>query len=427
MEEVRKNMRLKEWLIAQIDSGKYTGLHWENREKSMFRIPWKHAAKHDYSQNEDAALFKAWAMFKGKYREGRDKADPSVWKTRLRCALNKSLDFQEVAERSQLDIPEPYKVYKVIQAEGLRDTDSSGSPVLYEDSLPGTVLSAAAPVSHKLEGEAHSDVDVGQRQSTDCEAQQSPVCMNIWTVPTDNEGHRSGKCLTMRAAGFETFEVTATYPSVLQITDLRLHVCLYYQGRLVRDFTTSTPEGCWILHGTVPAESEQIYGPSTVESLHFPLLEEAHLPPKTSRALASLLPHLQRGVLLWAAPDGVFIKRFCQARVYWAGPLAPHRDLPNKLEREKTYKVLDTAIFFKEVQQFLQQGGPTPQFQIDLCFGEEFPDSGWTVAQKLITAHVEPLFAFSLMGNIQRSAVEATAGIHANINNKDDVPRITLC
>lgn len=185
-------MRLKEWLIAQIDSGRYTGLNWENQEKTMFRIPWKHAAKQDYRQNEDAALFKvrdeilslwsvrficikgnnqaypngylegfvslyqglyliirlylifvhqlevvllrkinvfqsqshklnndlllqAWAIYKGKYREGRDKADPSVWKTRLRCALNKSTEFQEVPERSQLDISEPYKVYRILQ------------------------------------------------------------------------------------------------------------------------------------------------------------------------------------------------------------------------------------------------------------------------------------------------------------------------
>lgn len=51
-------MHMKEWLIAQIESGKYPGLSWENEEKTMFRIPWKHAAKKDYRQTADAALFK---------------------------------------------------------------------------------------------------------------------------------------------------------------------------------------------------------------------------------------------------------------------------------------------------------------------------------------------------------------------------------
>lgn len=58
MEDRSRHMRLREWLIAQIDSGKYAGLSWENEEKTMFRIPWKHAAKQDYRQNQDAALFK---------------------------------------------------------------------------------------------------------------------------------------------------------------------------------------------------------------------------------------------------------------------------------------------------------------------------------------------------------------------------------
>lgn len=53
-------------------------------------------------------------MFKGKHKEGIDKPDPPTWKTRLRCALNKSNDFDEIVERSQLDISEPYKVYRII-------------------------------------------------------------------------------------------------------------------------------------------------------------------------------------------------------------------------------------------------------------------------------------------------------------------------
>lgn len=59
-------------------------------------------------------LDQAWALFKGKYREGVDKLDPPTWKTRLRCALNKSSDFEELVGRSQLDVSEPFKVYRVI-------------------------------------------------------------------------------------------------------------------------------------------------------------------------------------------------------------------------------------------------------------------------------------------------------------------------
>lgn len=52
------NGKLRQWLIDQVDTGKYPGLVWENDEKSIFRIPWKHAGKQDYNRDEDAALFK---------------------------------------------------------------------------------------------------------------------------------------------------------------------------------------------------------------------------------------------------------------------------------------------------------------------------------------------------------------------------------
>lgn len=50
--------RLRQWLIEQIDSDLYPGLIWENEEKTMFRIPWKHAGKQDYNQEVDASIFK---------------------------------------------------------------------------------------------------------------------------------------------------------------------------------------------------------------------------------------------------------------------------------------------------------------------------------------------------------------------------------
>ncbi|XP_078138518.1 interferon regulatory factor 8-like, partial [Centroberyx gerrardi] len=108
--------RLKQWLMEQIHSGQYPGLQWEDDSHTLFRIPWKHAGKQDYNQEIDASIFKAWAVFKGKFKEG-DKAEPATWKTRLRCALNKSPDFEEVTERSQLDISEPYKVYRIVPEE----------------------------------------------------------------------------------------------------------------------------------------------------------------------------------------------------------------------------------------------------------------------------------------------------------------------
>lgn len=59
-----------------------------------------------------------------------------------------------------------------------------------------------------------------------------------------------------------------------------------------------------------------------------------------------MLPNiLDKGVLLWMMPDGLYAKRLCQGRVYWEGPLAPYVDKPNKLEKEQPSKLFDTQQF----------------------------------------------------------------------------------
>uniref|UniRef100_A0A3Q3XAU6 IRF tryptophan pentad repeat domain-containing protein n=1 Tax=Mola mola TaxID=94237 RepID=A0A3Q3XAU6_MOLML len=351
--ETGAKMHMKEWLIAQIESGKYEGLFWENEDKTMFRIPWKHAAKKDYKQTADAALFKAWAVYKGKYREGRDKADPTMWKTRLRCALNKSTDFQEVPERNQLDITEPYKVYFI------NNTSSRKSLVA---ALIGNVLRTVSLCS----------LEILMREHMYCE---------ITGQKTENQG---------------PVPISFFSPS-LTISDFRMQVMLMYQGQKVMKVTTNSPDGCFIMQGCVPLGNERIYGPCNAQQLSFPSPVSLSLPLYMAEAMNRLLCHLERGVLLWVAPEGVFIKRFCQGRVYWNGPMAQHADRPNKLEREKTFKLLDVPSFLNGLQSCLQGKGSKPSYEIELCFGEEYPDPKVPKNRKLIMAQVVPLFAVELL------------------------------
>ncbi|CAN9515380.1 unnamed protein product [Ophioblennius macclurei] len=370
MEEGAK-LHLKEWLVAQIESGRYEGLCWEDEDKTMFRIPWKHAAKKDYKQTEDAALFKAWAVYKGKYREGRDKADPTMWKTRLRCALNKSTDFKEVPDRNQLDITEPYKVYCIQHDNG------SGKPAEVEMKSPTIKQAMRSPT--RLNSQDKQD-----------EKEENP--------PTENLLREHMYC---EVTGKTHLDPTPASPTFIiapyTLSDFRMQVMLFYQGQMVRKVMTRSPDGCFILQGHVPLGNEQIYGPCTAQQLSFPSPTCAALPASMTDAMNRLLCHLERGVLLWVAPDGVFIKRFCQGRVYWNGPLAQHADRPNKLEREKTCKLLDVQTFLTALQNSLQGKGPTPSYEIELCFGEEYPDPSVPKTRKLIMVQVVPLFAVNLL------------------------------
>lgn len=131
--------------------------------------------------------------------------------------------------------------------------------------------------------------------------------------------------------------------------DYWLHVRLYYQGKLVTEVTTQTAEGCRI--SPLPScEHEPMVGsPYPLQDIPFPPPQKLQgiLSLEMQLNLKKLLLHLDKGVLLWVAPEGVYLKRQCQVRVYWTGPLAPNTDRPNKLEREKTCKLLDTERFMR--------------------------------------------------------------------------------
>ncbi|CAI5780077.1 interferon regulatory factor 4 [Podarcis lilfordi] len=393
------NGKLRQWLIEQIDSGKYPGLVWENDEKSIFRIPWKHAGKQDYNREEDAALFKAWALFKGKFREGIDKPDPPTWKTRLRCALNKSNDFEELVERSQLDISDPYKVYRIVPEgakKGAKQLSMEDPQMIMNNTYTMNSSYSALPpqvpsymVSHDrnwrdyMPEQSHPDISY-QCASVPFAARnhhwQSPACQNAGCQVT-------GTFYACAPPEAQTpgipIEPSIRSGEALPLSDCRLHICLYYHETLVKEVTTSSPEGCRISHG-------QSYEVSGLDQVLFPYPEDHNQRKITEKSLS----HLERGVILWMTPDGLYAKRLCQSRIYWDGPLAFCNDRPNKLEREQTCKLFDTQQFLSELQVFAHHGRPLPRFQIVLCFGEEFPDP--QRQRKQITAHVEPMFARQL-------------------------------
>ena len=58
-----------------------------------------------------------WAIHTGRYREGTDNPDWPSWKTRLRCALNKLPDIQELKDQSCYDEPNPFRVYKFVTVD----------------------------------------------------------------------------------------------------------------------------------------------------------------------------------------------------------------------------------------------------------------------------------------------------------------------
>ncbi|KAK7913131.1 hypothetical protein WMY93_013342 [Mugilogobius chulae] len=107
-------LRLRAWLEEQIHSGKYPGVRWLDKPAQIFQIPWKHAARHGWSIDRDATLFRSWAMHTGRYEPGRDKPDPKTWKANFRCALNSLSDIYELREHSKKKGTNAYRVYRMM-------------------------------------------------------------------------------------------------------------------------------------------------------------------------------------------------------------------------------------------------------------------------------------------------------------------------
>ncbi|XP_040272853.1 interferon regulatory factor 9 isoform X1 [Bufo bufo] len=390
----RATRKLKPWLVEQIESGKYHGLMWDDDLKTCFRIPWKHAGKQDFRHDEDAAIFKAWAMYKQKFQDGQ-KVNAAVWKTRLRCALNKSLEFQELPGRSQLDISEPYKVYRIVPPEEQSiassekqirkrkvtvDSRSSSSdetgPV---EKKPDIVTLQACEISEVTSSVSQEDSGIGSDLSnTDTpilaqhisELESSYPNTNITSMtpilPIDVPSHETHKDTGLR--------ITVIY-SGIEVAHKVVHCgeCRLSAGPPVKSFIGGME------HVLLPAPGEQF---------------QADIRKRTE----VLLGFLQYGVMLASNADGIFAQRqkSCLGRIYWTGPYSSSPEVINKLERDDFVQLFDTKKFLRDLETYKTEGGTPPDYHVTLCFGEEISESSHTT-DKLITAKIEQILASEMV------------------------------
>uniref|UniRef100_UPI00398E9B1D interferon regulatory factor 1-like n=1 Tax=Pristiophorus japonicus TaxID=55135 RepID=UPI00398E9B1D len=107
-------MRMRPWLELQIDTNTIPGLNWINKERKMFQIPWKHAARHGWNLETDASLFRNWAVHTGRFRQGLDSPEPKTWKANFRCAMNSLPDIEEVKDQSINKGSSAIRVYRML-------------------------------------------------------------------------------------------------------------------------------------------------------------------------------------------------------------------------------------------------------------------------------------------------------------------------
>ncbi|XP_032406671.1 interferon regulatory factor 9 [Xiphophorus hellerii] len=400
---MRSTRRLRSWIVDQVSSGKYPGVMWDDEAKTMFRIPWKHAGKHDFREDEDAALFKAWAEFKGKLANG--EKNPAAWKTRLRCALNKSPEFKEVMERAQLDISEPYKVYRLVPI--------SEQGVL----LPEPKVKERS--SKKLKRKSSSsDCQVKKIKTEEVTSQLHEEDQQQDSQPVQSD--EPVQCTTLDEIRLDV-RIEESVPANTGDQD-SFSVTVHYLGQEVLKRQISGPDVriVYLPSSSIP--------PTPAALSRFPriLLPEppSALPASEElQALFTLLPFMAKGIALTSTAQGVYGRRFCQGRIFWTGP---HTTTPglHRMERNmESVLLFSKDIFKQQLDLFRTNGGEPPQCSFTLCFGEEFSNTE-DPSRKLIIAQVSLPWAEQQVENAL--SVFNTLSVFRTLASQSPLGEITL-
>ncbi|KAJ0022568.1 hypothetical protein NQD34_014702 [Periophthalmus magnuspinnatus] len=310
--KVRSTRKLRAWMVEQVNSGKYPGVVWDDEDKTMFRIPWKHAGKQDFRKDEDAAIFKAWAQYKGKLTD-EELNNPASWKTRLRCALNKSPEFSEVNERAQLDISEPYKVYRLVPVNEQSEYGPPGThhlkvcytPPIFKHKILNNKYVYGNLYFHKS---IHTFPSVVQRWMRSHWMSGSRRLSHLLKQVTTK--HRlSGPNPSLNPVSLSFFPGTDSFRVVVQ----------YLGQEVVRQQVCSSDVRIQYLRSPLCPPSSVPQGAQFPRvPLPDPGLSLGH--GEELAALHTLLPFMEKGILLTSTKRGVYGKRFCQGRVFWTGP-----------------------------------------------------------------------------------------------------------
>nr|CAH8830608.1 unnamed protein product [Trichobilharzia regenti] len=428
-------VRLRPWLESRLNDGWIDGLKWVDREKGIFRIPWKHHSKHTWTEG-DAAIFKDWAVVTGRFREGVDTPDWPMWKTRLRCALNKAPDIQEVKQRHNLHCEEPFKVYRFVskteslwRLNAIRNASLifDGIPPVYAltSNIPNTNTSRVNPTfSHsrrptvavqKLHRMGHGSrqfASVRRNDGVHMKQIQSNQYGSAYILqgqqPNPYRIHRNSVNMVSNqnlGCVSETVNVDGQFKMhPLSISDCQminsntasddLSLLTYFVPGVVSldQSLELIPEpeyhhlGIRIQHLNVRVRDTIVTNPNgccvyyerfdEITSPNAPEPVEVLIPHQVSVAnkhyVDLLLDNMVKGIILTVVRGSIYVERVCKCAVFVYIPtVSGQHVLLKKLGRRLREKVFDYDQFLFQLESYHQNQQPRPHFEIVLAFGQQ--------------------------------------------------------
>uniref|UniRef100_A0A3B4A5E3 IRF tryptophan pentad repeat domain-containing protein n=1 Tax=Periophthalmus magnuspinnatus TaxID=409849 RepID=A0A3B4A5E3_9GOBI len=435
-----RRVRLKPWLLAQVSSGRYPGLQWLNADRRLFQIPWKHATRHLPTSEEENTIFKAWALETGKYQEGVDEPDPAKWKANLRCALNKSREFQLKYDGTKETPVQPFKIYEVCDTmPNLMElsinprlnepqpynpfsahTEVNSFNLSSNETLPQIIPMPLLPETMHPAPPVSCSLSQQDFQASGHMVDQRPYVglQDLNPLPSSSVMETNAVGVVHTENDSQTQNCKYDLLSSVPLTDLDLK--FLYRGRTAGSLTVSNSQGCRLYFGHLEPTPEQVdlFGPVNLEQVLFPGTEQIQN-QKQRFYTAALLDVMDRGLILEIWQQDIYAIRLCQCKVFWSGPGVPERAVPNPMEREKKIKVFSLNDFLQGLIMFQKgEAENPPPFEITFCFGEDWPDRK-PKEKKLIIVQVVPVVARILTEMFSGELSWSTDSIRLQISNPD--------
>ncbi|XP_070810533.1 interferon regulatory factor 9 isoform X1 [Pituophis catenifer annectens] len=387
----RSTRKLRDWTVEQVESGKYPGLVWHDPPaKTMFRIPWKHAGKQEFRQEEDAGFFKAWAIYKGKYKPGEH--NPATWKTRIRCALTKSPEFEEMPSLSRSDVTEPYKVYRLVPVAEQPTGKKAKTPKTNQGRMEDASSSEAEAASPREEIQPPADsLSLLQREEPPAPEAMMSHATNVFNPSNYQNGQVSPQAAEPAPeVNLITFSFrTDPNPVVRTVTepteDFSLCMSIAYAGEPVCEYLL--PEGEFLIT-SVPAPLKGAVN----------CMKRFVLPAPANMANAPviiqrLLKELEKGIMVASNHEGIFIQCRGKVCVSWSGFLVPEGQI--KLENNTHQQLFKSREFRSALEQYQQGLAPLPDSRVILYIGGKLERNGHMDCNPIVI-QMEQTFAIRL-------------------------------
>ncbi|XP_034271279.1 interferon regulatory factor 3 [Pantherophis guttatus] len=391
------------WLIEQLDNQRYPGVSWLNSEKTLFRVPWKHASRQSINP-KDFQIFEDWAIARHLYNPETDPRTPSEWKRNFRSALNRK-DGIEMVEDNSTDPEDPHKVYEI--NFNIANLNNPAVEVIHAPLIPAESRKSKGISSLFSQDETQKNMlSSMDRSNFDNALEDYPMWYQL--NPADSTTPMTLLEQTERTSEFGMAAENRIGCGSSPSSNLGLYSPIAMNSQLEQLITTPFEtdfevrtfyRGRQVLHEVINKVNNQglCFVPPGVHGNYLDLADVS-LPDPTilndklqADYTLRLLKGVAPGVLLRITGNQLCGMRKGVCHVYWSQSEIPGDGAQHgNLLKEQFTPIFNLQLFVSDLIGYIEGRNGCPNYTWWLCFGEEWPDSNCVWKKKLIIVQVIP-------------------------------------